>query len=260
MFRGTTMATVALIIVVSLVPSFSFGFSPKTHYYQIEYLKPSAGDVTVINVIFSAPVSAERTEEFLREEIKRAIEYMTPKESVMAYAWIQQTTERDEQNITLKDGSSFLIYTAKTKKIEREKDYNVSSIPPPRAGKSINVAIEIQLQRNTAGQIKIVGHTNLPEQMQLMIDLVNPSTQYILTQDKTEVKSGGAFETVWMSKQGGPFPTGTYEVTVSSPLPDLQPAAVKEAIGKNGQNLSGKYVSANFGSKMVDFTAKQSLR
>jgi len=56
-----------------------------------------------------------------------------------------------------------------------------------------------------------------------------------------------------------PLPAGAYEITVTSPLPSLQPPAVQAIIGKSGENLLGP-VRTSMGSKMVEYTVTMSLK
>ena len=102
-------------------------FSPKSHFYQVEYLKPISGDVSIITIIFSAHVSSDLAERFLRQEIDRAANYSSLKGEIMAYAWVRTGSNvSDEENIKLSDGSSFLIYTPDTKHVLTEKEYHVA--------------------------------------------------------------------------------------------------------------------------------------
>jgi hypothetical protein len=175
----------------------------------------------------------------------------------MAYAWLETNpTAGSEEMIKLPDGSNFLIYSLKTKQVQTEKQYDTSKQKPPQVGKGINVDMSLEIERGADGRVRILGTTNLPHGMTLMIDLRKVGTKYF-AQDKAEVING-RISTIWFSDGGKPLPAGVYEISVSSPLPALQPAAVRAAIGQTGENLSGP-IRTSMGSKMVDLTVKKSI-
>ncbi len=250
----------SLWVLVAIVMLHTLGnaadFSPKSHFYRVDYLRQQHGGVPVINIIFSAPVSSDLAEKFLRQEINRAVNYAAPWAEILAYAWVRSSPNAiAEDNVKLGDGSSFLVYSPKTKRILTEKEYNLARRPKAERGKAINVSIDLHLERNPIGKVRVAGRTNLPDGMRLMIGLRNTAIAYF-AQDKVSVISG-AFKSSWFSNRGRALPPGTYGVEVSSPIADLQPDSVKRIIGKNGQNLSGNMIVTSFGSNRIYLTLKK---
>lgn len=231
-------------------PGYSAEFSPKSHFYQIEYLKPTSGNVSFIYITFSTTVSPDLAESFLRQELDRAANYSSPKGDILAYALYA-----DEKNIKLSDGSSFMIYMLDTKHILTEKECDVALKPKAKSGNAIHVSINVFLKRNSSGKIRVSARTNLPDNMKFMIGLRNREIGYF-AQDKVSV-SDGIFESNWFSNRGNALPSGTYEVNVSSPIPDFQPDSVKRIIGNKGENLIGGMIVSSFGSNRIELNAKK---
>ena len=82
--------------------------------------------------------------------------------------------------------------------------------------------------------------------MTLMLGVRGTASKYF-TQDKVEV-ADGRIVSPWFSDAGKPLPLGLYKIEVSSPLPDLQPPAVRSVIGRSGENLLGP-VRTSMGSR-----------
>jgi hypothetical protein len=232
--------------------AFADDFSAAKYFYRVDYLKPEGGNPAIINAIFIKPPNADQAETFLRSELERSVKYSDHKGDIMAYAWVGEDT------VILKYGSKFLIRVAKTGKIMREKDYWASQMPASDPAKSKEAIINIQLERNSSGEVRVLGNTNLPNQMELMLDLRNRSIGYF-AQDKVNV-ANGSFTSAWFSNRGKSLPVGTYEVTISSPLPTFQPESVRKIIGKDGENLSGKIVKNKLGSKVIEEIFTRSVK
>jgi hypothetical protein len=232
--------------------AFADDFSAAKYYYRVDYLKPAGGNPAIINAIFTRPPNADQAETFLRSELERSVKYSDHKGDIMAYAWAGEDT------VILKDGSKFLIRVTNTGKIMREKDYWTSQIRAPDPAKSREAIINIQLERNPSGGVRVFGNTNLPNQMEFMVDLRNRSIGYF-AQDKVTVANGN-FTSAWFSNRGNSLPSGTYEVTITSPLPTFQPEPVQRVIGKKGENLSGKVVKSTLGSKVIEVTLTRPLK
>jgi len=235
-------------------------YSSRTHYYTVEYLKPNAGigDISIINITVSRQITASEAERLLKEEIQRATTLFPPKGDLMAYAWLEANPAvGSEEMIKLPDGSNFLIYSPKTKTAQTEKQYDTSKQKPPQAGKEIKVDVSLELERGTDGRVRILGTTNLPHGMILMIGLRNVGAKYF-AQDKVEIING-RISTTWFSDGGKALPSGAYEVSISSPLPALQSPAVRAVIGQKGENLSGP-IRTSMGSKMVNFNVNKAIR
>lgn len=247
------------ITIVACSQAIAADYSSRTHYYAIEYLKPNAGegDVSIINITVSQKITASEAERLLKEEIQRATALFPPEGELLAYAWLETSPAAGaEEMITLPDGSNFLIYSPNTITAQTEKQYDISKQKPPQTGKGIKVDVSLEMERGTDGRVRILGTTNLPHGMTLMINLRGVGTRYG-AQDKVEVING-RISTTWFSDGGKPLPFGMYEVRISSPLPALQSAAVRAVIGQTGENLSGP-VTTSMGSKMVDITVKKNI-
>lgn len=223
-------------------------------------MKPTAGsgDLSVLNITFNRKLDAQTAERVLREELQRVVSLFPPKGDVMAYAWTEtDPTPGSEHMISLSDGSHFLIYSPKTKQTQTEKQYDLSKQKPAEPGKGINVDLSVELERGADGRVRILGKTNLPAGMTLMLDLSRTGSKYFAG-DKVGVVDGRIVSS-WFSEGGKPLTPGTYEIKVSSPLPDLQSPAVRAAIGKTGENLLGP-VRTWMGSKMIDYTVRKTLK
>ena len=62
----------SLWVLVAIVMLHTLGnaadFSPKSHFYRVDYLRQQHGGVPVINIIFSAPVSSDLAEKFYKKD------------------------------------------------------------------------------------------------------------------------------------------------------------------------------------------------
>jgi hypothetical protein len=99
--------------------------SPKTHIYVIEYKKPVRGAETVnmLNAIFFVKVTPQQAESVLRTELDRIRKLFPPEGDVLANAWFSTTgNEVDEEQISLSDGSTSLIFTSKINKFTSKKN------------------------------------------------------------------------------------------------------------------------------------------
>jgi hypothetical protein len=132
-------------------------FNPKTHFYQIEYTKGLEDGPRILNMIFNSPIEPSKAEELLYEQINQAVKYERPKTDIMAYAWYQEPDQDLENSIKFKDGSSYLIYVAKTGNIQTAKIYEEANLPQPSAGKKIDVSFDIRTERNSDGKYALLG-------------------------------------------------------------------------------------------------------
>jgi len=249
-----------LVVMVLGSAASAADYSAKTHFYAVEYLKPNAGmgDVSVLNIIFNRRLDAQTAERVLRDELQRAVTLFPPKGEVMAYAWTEtEAMPGSEEMISLPDGSKFLIYSPKSKRTETEKQYDISRQKAAQPGKGLNVDLSLEIERGADGQARILGKTNLPHGMALMLGLRGTASKYF-AQDKVDVADGRIIFS-WFSDGGKPLPSGTYEIEVSSPLPDLQPSAVRAVIGQTGENLLGP-IRTWMGSKMVEYKVRKTLK
>ena len=169
----------------------------------------------------------------------------------MAFAWSETEVDRgSERRVPLTDGSDFVIFVQEDERILTEEQYDLFKQKPAQPGREIDVEISLQIERSREGGARVLGETNLPHGMSLMLSLRHAGSSYF-AQDKVEVVKG-RIASSWFTKKGQSLPPGTYQIEVSSPLPDLQPPEVKERIGKSGQNLVGS-VRTSMGAKMVEY-------
>ena len=235
-------------------------YSARTHYYSIEFLKPTqgTGDVCVLNITLNREFDSQTAERLLREELARAVNLFPPKGEIMAYAWRQTDPKPgSEQMVPLSDGSRFLIYSLKTKTVLTEKEYDASQQKPAQPGREIRVEFSLDFDRAADGRVRVVGKTNLPRGMKLMLDLRRAQSKYF-AQGDIEV-ANGSIGSAWFSDHGDPLAPGNYEIGISSSLPALQPKSIRQIIGESGENLSGA-VRNSMGAKMVEYKTLKSLQ
>lgn len=122
------------------------------------------------------------------------------------------------------------------------------------------VTLALSSEKNAEGMVRIVGTTNLPDGTIVMVTLQNASSEYT-AQDKTAVSSG-EFKTGFFGNDGPPLVAGTYQVTINTPVAQVQPDNVQAIIGKQGENLTGSFVkTASIGdSKIVRFSQDIEIR
>lgn len=117
-------------------------------------------------------------------------------------------------------------------------------VPP-----STPLIVAIQVAVQGGGKPFIIGKTNLPDGFQAIASLQDGPK--ILAQDKIEVRSG-QFTAGPFSFNGAAYPRGRYLLSIDSPMADLQPAPVRETIGKDGFLLGGPLVKPDvFGAGHV---------
>lgn len=101
--------------------------------------------------------------------------------------------------------------------------------------------------------LRIEGKTNLPSGTELMLSIQRGP---VVGGTKVAVQSGRFSADVY-PRQGQPIPSGNYEVEVSTPLVDLQPAPVKAALGPNYGAVTGPLVvDGLFGGKIIEYATK----
>jgi len=116
-----------------------------------------------------------------------------------------------------------------------ETESTPASVPGP-----IEVTIEIDIERDSQGRLRISGTTNLPDQTRLSFSLSQAATNF-LAQDSGEVVNG-RFESSWFSRQGGPLTAGVYEVGVTVPIYNTQPQSVQRRLGPGLELMTGPLV------------------
>ena len=247
----------ALVGAVLMTEVLAKDYSASTHFYAIEFRKPTVGDVAILNVTFNRRLEGQVAERILREELERAVTLFPPKGEVLAYAWTQtDPMPGTEKMIPLPDDSTFLVYSPKTKQMLTEKHYDLSRQRPAQPGKAIDVEISLDFERSADGRVRVLGKTNLPHGMLVIVDLRNTKSKYF-AQSKVEVIDG-RLVSGWFSNSGRALETGQYEISVSSSLPEFQPKEVRTITGESGENLVGA-VRTWMGSKMVEYKTTKAL-
>jgi hypothetical protein len=129
-------------------------------------------------------------------------------------------------------------------KRQRLHDNSGDTLPP--------ITFMLSAEANESGMVSIVLETNLPDDTVVMVTLANPSSEYA-AQDTLAV-SGGKCRTGFFSNGESALSAGTYQVTVTVPVAQVQPENVQAVIGTQGENLTGPYVKMGVDSKIVQFS------
>lgn len=116
--------------------------------------------------------------------------------------------------------------------------------PAPAESKEFEVSLNASVVENNGKPVFTID-TNLPNETKLMLTL---SRDDYTAQTHVTVKDGVASSEEFSDK-GSSLVSGEYLLTVSMSIPKLQPDVVREVIGENGENMSGKYV---LGSEIGD--------
>ncbi|MBZ0330565.1 hypothetical protein KZO25_09560 [Halomonas sp. ANAO-440] len=104
----------------------------------------------------------------------------------------------------------------------------------------VDVSVAATLRNDR--RLMVEGETNLPESARLLI-VVERELSGVRWQSRTEVQNG-RFE-------AGPFgpgsglPDGGYTITVNLPEASVQPPAIREEIGSQGEHLAGPLVRSS---------------
>lgn len=106
----------------------------------------------------------------------------------------------------------------------------------------LEVEIDVAATLRSDRRLMVEGETNLPEGARLLI-VVERELSGVRWQTRTEVQ-GSRFE-------AGPFgpgsglPDGGYSITVNLPEASVQPPAIREQIGDQGEHLTGSLVRSS---------------
>lgn len=106
-----------------------------------------------------------------------------------------------------------------------------------------------------ANGVRIDGRTNLPTGTLLMLELQRGPA---IGGPQVEVQNGHFSATV-IPGNGGPVPPGRYEVRVSTPLGDLQPAHVRDQLGSNYEALTGRWLVRDSLGRMIQYHSSVSI-
>jgi len=218
--------------------------SAADRFYSIEFLKP-AGGAADLKVHFSSPVAPESVSSVLNQELREAIAFSGRRTDILAVGLLNET------RLPLPDGSTFLVYNAANDKIIGGKPYYAAIRPRPAAQNALQVNLDVGMEVNSKGLLRIVGTTNLPGGTCGMLELRCAALGFI-DRDSVTV-SKGRFASKWFSMNYRSLPPGAYAFSFSTSLPGLQPEKVRVIIGNNGENLSGPYVSDRLADNIVQY-------
>ncbi len=133
------------------------------------------------------------------------------------------------------DDNQGVIYSVPLLNTEKASDTECAK-PQAEQGKELTVAMSLTSVDSIGGNhVRIIFSTNLPDGMQLMMDLKD-SANYWATGKATVYN--GSFETTF-----GNVSTGTYHLTITSPVVEVQPENVRAILGENGKNMVGNFVA-----------------
>lgn len=111
--------------------------------------------------------------------------------------------------------------------------------------KSLNVEVSCN-KVEEKGKVKVFVTSNLPDNTEIMVSITNEwedeEEEYsVYESDKVIVKDGKC-ETKWFGESIEGLKKGSYEITINTILPNLQPEDVQKVMGENGEYLTGIYV------------------
>jgi len=131
----------------------------------------------------------------------------------------------------------------------------VSTVPSSSFG--FDATLTINVTKLPDNRICIIGKTNLPLGTELMLSVEEKMNNGFFGQSSCVVSDKGTFNSEAFGPKGG-LKNGRYVAEVLMPIPAVQPVAVKEIIGRNGENLTGKLINKDeFGitvSQQTEFT------
>lgn len=122
---------------------------------------------------------------------------------------------------------SLLGFTAASQELNTEK------CEATDAARSSDLEVDVSRQAN--GGVIVSGDTTLPNDMKLMVSIRRDGGGYF-AQSKTQVRDG-AYRSEPFMDGSNPLSSGTYQVSISSPMMDLQPDSVERALGQNGEEI-----------------------
>lgn len=109
------------------------------------------------------------------------------------------------------------------------------------------------------GKVRIVGRTNIPDNMELILSLDGNKLAYS-AQDKVVV-THGEFQSGWFTNNGHGLDPDDYNLMITSRPASVQPGQVQEKIGLLGENLSGDLVVSELGfGNRIKYTYEFSLK
>ncbi len=127
-----------------------------------------------------------------------------------------------------------VLFSACTSSNNAPKNTVIEATPVPDTQLIYNV------EPTSDGKLKVAGQTNLPDETNLEVRVRGAANKYD-TMSAIKVKAG-EFHSAEFHLNGKGLEPGLYIVTVIMPLSTMQPPAVRAAIGKNGEKLTGPIV------------------
>jgi hypothetical protein len=213
-------------------------------FYSIEFQKPTDGAAD-LKVHLSSPLAPEKVQSILSQELRQAAAFSDRRTDIMAVALVNET------RLPLPDGSASLVYNAANDRIVsgRPSSDAAKAVPAPSA--AIGVALTITMEVDSRGELRMVGKTNLPGGMAGILELRCPAVAY----DKCDsvVVSNGGFSSKWFSANHRPLSPGSYSVSFVTSPAAAQPQGVRLEIGKNGENLTGPFVTDRMDDNIVKY-------
>jgi hypothetical protein len=113
----------------------------------------------------------------------------------------------------------------------------------PEVDKEIAVTLEVTPIISESNKVKIQGKTNLPDDMKLSIKLTNESLEY--SAGGNIIVENGQFLSEWFSDTNRPVDrlgAGSYKVFIYSLTANAQDDGVKDILGENARNMTGKHI------------------
>jgi hypothetical protein len=104
-----------------------------------------------------------------------------------------------------------------------------------------NVMLTLEVAKLPDNRVRLSGKTNLPPGTKLMLSVQEEIGGGFYGQSSCSVSDKGEFNSEAFGPSGG-LKDGRYVAQAMMPIPAVQSSAVKEIIGKNGENLTGSLV------------------
>ena len=236
----------AFVCVAGLMPPAATAQSNSypAFFYTVEFLKPVNG-ASELRVHLSEPASPDQIESILTGELREASSYSRRQIDIMATALLNGV------RLPLNDGSGFLVFVASTGKVMHEQAYFTMK-PRQQAANALSVAVDIDIEVNTRGMVRILGKTNLPKNMIGTVEICSASPTIYQNRDTVAIAKG-SFASEWFSSHFRPLPPGSYVVSFSTLRSAMQPPKVRQVTGDTGENLTGPLVINYMADNIVQY-------
>lgn len=112
--------------------------------------------------------------------------------------------------------------------------------------------LDVRNQRSEAGELRVAGETNLPDETALDVRIY--SDKILVAVDYPVIVRGGKFRTRDLLERGKPFGGGSYQVRIQATFDKRwQPPAVLQVVGSSGERVQGPLVHRSEGAAMLVF-------